>query len=111
MTSPRFVPRAESATPQLFGKSRRIVWRDLTNRSDSALDQHFAAKLQHEYALSVNQGLSRVDQSLREYCLTYGLDYTRWGRVLRGTVIMRLEDVVNAERNLGIRLTFADVEN
>jgi hypothetical protein len=39
-----------------------------------------------------------------EYATELGISWSRMGRMLRGRIIMRLEDVASAERLLGIAL-------
>lgn len=71
--------------------------------SESALDQLGGAKLQHAHAQQVRAALAADGATIASYARKNGLDETRLGRILRGDVIMRVEDMVNAERNLKLR--------
>ncbi|WP_166785948.1 hypothetical protein [Cryobacterium sandaracinum] len=71
--------------------------------SESALDQLGTAIRQHAHALQVRAALAADGVTIASYAKENGLDETRLGRILRGDVIMRVEDMVNAERNLKLR--------
>lgn len=104
MTSPRFVPRTYCRPTEQFGKSRTLQWKKPDSLTESELDQLGAAQLQHEYAYRIREALLSAGQTAKDFTETHGLDNTRFGRVLRGDVLMRFEDLANAERNLGLRL-------
>jgi hypothetical protein len=71
--------------------------------TESALDQLGTAKFQHAHAQQVRAALAVDGATIASYAKENGIDVTRLGRILRGDVIMRLEDMVNAERNLKLR--------
>ncbi|WP_167726409.1 hypothetical protein [Cryobacterium sp. TMT3-29-2] len=71
--------------------------------TESALDQLGTAKIQHVHAQQVRAALAADGATIASYAKDNGTDMTRLGRILRGDVIMRIEDMVNAERNLKLR--------
>jgi hypothetical protein len=101
MSDPRFRP-CEMAIPsdrQSFGKSTDIRW--LRGTTDEQVARIDAARLQHEFALAITRRLHSKRLSIREYAKSTGGGYDRLAKVLRGEVIMRLEDISDAERLLG----------
>lgn len=101
MSDPRFKP-CDLASPsdrRKFGKNDDIEWCDgVTDEQKSRID---AARLQHELALTINRRLESKVLSIRQYAMRTGGGYDRLAKVLRGEVIMRLEDISDAERLLG----------
>jgi hypothetical protein len=81
-----------------------LQWKKAEILTESELDQLGAAQLQHEYAYRIREALLSSGQTAKEFAEAHELDNTRFGRVLRGDVLMRFEDVANAERNLGLHL-------
>lgn len=101
MSDPRFHPR-EMAAPSdrhNFGKVEAISWRECTTELDAS--QNGAARLQHALALIIAGRLRDKGHSIRSYAKLVGLGHDRMAKVLRGEVVMRLEDVSDAERLLG----------
>lgn len=60
-----------------------------------------AAQLQHEYAIRIRVGIERAGSSLKAYASDAGMSYDRAGKMLRGEVVMRLEDIAMADVVLG----------
>ncbi|MBB5633121.1 ribosome-binding protein aMBF1 (putative translation factor) [Cryobacterium mesophilum] len=104
MTTARFRPRDCARTPAAFGYSREIRWADESGASDDRLDQIGTAKLQHEFAYRIRDALAARDLTVKDFAEMEGQDYFRWRRLLRGEIIMRLEDVTRVERSLELRL-------
>lgn len=103
MTNPRFLPRASCAPSTNFGTARPVTWDSSTGMTESALDQLGTAKLQHAHAQQVRAALAADGTTIASYAKANGIDKTRLGRILRGDVVVRVEDLVNAERNLKLR--------
>lgn len=101
MTSPRFAPRNYCLDPSQFGRYSDIHWRHPSGGSDQ-LDQWETARFQHRMAVQVREALAARNQALDDYAAEQGLNRNRIGRLLRGDIIMRLEDVMNVRRNLGL---------
>lgn len=54
----------------------------------------------HRMAVQIGEAIAAQGKTLDEYAAEHGLNRNRIGRLLRGNIIMRLEDVMNARRNL-----------
>lgn len=78
---------------------------DESSVSDDRLDQIGTAKLQHEFAYRIRDALADRDLTVKEFAKMEGQDYFRWRRLLRGEIIMRLEDVTRVGRSLELKLT------
>lgn len=85
---------------QNFGKIAEISW--LEGSSESETSQIEAARLQHALALKITDRLRERGYSIRTYADMAGVGYDRMAKVLRGEALMRLEDVSDAERLLGV---------
>ena len=103
VTNPRFRPRASCEPSTNFGTARLVTWESPDGMTESALDQLGTAKIQHVHAQQVRAALAADGATIASYAKDNGTDMTRLGRILRGDVIMRIEDMVNAERNLKLR--------
>jgi hypothetical protein len=102
MSDDRYVPRNYAADCRSFGNpSRRIEWRTVGDGDGeipvSEQDWLRAAKIQDQFARRIR---SSITGSVKEYAETHGLNERRLGRMLRGEVVMRLEDIATAERLL-----------
>lgn len=102
MSNPRFRPRDFISDKIGFGLKSRPFWIKVYDpQQQRQLD---AARMQHEWARLIWQALDRRDIELAEYARAAGDTSDRLERVLRGQVIMRLEDVATARRLLQISL-------
>lgn len=106
MSSPRFIPRRCSTEPENFGRTRQIGWVDDNDepsrvRSSYEQDRIAAARLQHRYAVVIRRRAREECGSLKAYAAKCEMPYDRLSKVMRGEVIMRLEDIAQAERILG----------
>lgn len=90
---------AEPADRRKFGKSTDITWVPAT--SSEMVRRIEASRLQHEFALVIRRRLVARSESIRQYSARVGIGYDRMAKVLRGEVIMRLEDIADADRLLG----------
>ncbi|TFC19906.1 hypothetical protein [Cryobacterium sp. MDB2-10] len=118
MSEPRYWPRDFSSEPESFGKARSVGWLPSTDDRSKALGN--AARLQHMYAVRIRsraKDISRrpvnangslaarteVDKKAPLKCLAAksGSSYTRLLGCLRGTVVMRLDDIAWADMVLG----------
>ena len=118
MSEPRYWPRNFSSEPESFGKARIVGWLPPTDGRSKALSN--AARLQHMYAVRIRsrakvieKGLlnvtgplaarTEVDKKAPLKCLAdkSGSSYTRLLGCLRGTVVMRLDDIAWADMVLG----------
>lgn len=103
MTDPRFYPRKYCEPPEHFGTARIVTWPDDAGMSASVRDQLGAAKLQHKYARWVRDLLEGDHMTVETFANIIDMNYTRLGRILRGDIVMRVEDIVNFDRNLKLR--------
>jgi len=98
MSNPRYRPRDYTTEPSAFGRAAVIQWRH-PNR-DWAKDQAVAAWMQHVYAVRINKSLRDRGMSLADYAKETGQSYDKVSKMLRGEVIMRLDDIAQAHRLL-----------
>lgn len=68
------------------------------------IDQLGAARMQHDIAYEMLREIKNATQyrSIKRYAESIGADPTRMGRMLRGSIVMRMEDIVSAFRHLGV---------
>lgn len=90
MTNPRYRPRDYCLEPELFGKRFELTWREVEERENARLA---AAQLQNRYAVFIRHQVRAKSKSLKIYAITAGVSYDRLMKMLRGDVIMRLEDL------------------
>jgi hypothetical protein len=100
----RYVPRSYTLDYHDFGKKESVRWLDEADLDDLELDRLGGAKLQHVMAVDMNQRIARRFLSLRHYAEHTGQKYERLARMLRGEIVMRLDDVANANRHLDLEL-------
>jgi hypothetical protein len=106
MSDPRYRPRDWAVEPALFGVGMDIKWGDDVNvQSDFA--QRGASALQHDVAVSVRNRLRDRPRrmSLKRLAAETEISYDRLSRLLRGEVVMRLEDIAAMEAVLGALVT------
>lgn len=104
MTVKRYEPRSFAVDFHDFGSVRKIRWKAEASLSGAELDYLLASQLQHAYAVRINEQIAKLHGTMREYANATGHNYQRLGRMLRGEIVMRLDDISNAERHLGIGL-------
>jgi len=102
MSDPRFRPRRYTPDPKLFGKAPEIRWNDASTEQQAT--QVVASRIQHDYAVVIRAAADRQHGNLKAYAEATDADYQRLARVLRGDAIMRLEDIADAHRHLGVPL-------
>ena len=56
--------------------------------------------MQHRVACRIRDRVKVQNSTVAGYAALAGIDATRLGRLLRGDIIMRLEDIINAERTI-----------
>ncbi len=95
MGKPKYVPREWAIDPELFGRSAAIEWKRPTNEIE--LRQQYAARIQNLYATRIRARLKLRKMKLTAYAARTGKGYDRLSKVLRGEVLMRIEDVADAE--------------
>jgi hypothetical protein len=91
-------PRRYTTEPSAFGKAATIGWVEAHNEPEA--DRLLAA--QHQYAVRINARVRVKFGSLEGYAEAAGLSYDGISKIVRGEALMRLEDLANAERVLGI---------
>lgn len=102
MSDPRFQPRlmAVPSDRGRFGRVAQIAW--LEGSTESEVKRIATARLQHALVVKIMAKLQDKGQNIRSYADLAGVSYDRMGKVLRGEALMRLEDVADAERLLGV---------
>jgi hypothetical protein len=96
---PRYAPRDFTSEPAAFGRAARLTWPPPLTRKDAV--RRRAAQLQHRYALRIRARLVAKRLNVSGYAKEAGTNYDRLARVLRGEVVMRLEDIALADLVLG----------
>jgi len=111
MVSDRYVPRRFAIDDQLFGKERVIKWKSTENLDDLEVGQRRAAQIQHHAALAIRAALNRSARyhSVADYARAVDVSERRMAELLRGDIVMRLEDIAVAERVLKIRFLSRDI--
>lgn len=111
MANSRYVPRWFAFDDQLFGKERAIKWKPDTNLGDLELDQRRAAQMQHNVAFAIRAALGQSARyhSMADYARAADVSERRMTDLLRGDVVMRLEDIATAERVLKIRFLSREI--
>jgi len=112
MSTPRFTPRQLCRVPKEFGKVEDPEWLADFGQSDGWRDQLGAAQMQHRFSYAMRSRIRSVGRgTVLGYAAETGADATRLGRMLRGEVIMRLEDIASAERHLDLSISIAALRN
>jgi hypothetical protein len=105
MPKPRFEPRSFSAEPKSFGRAARMLWNPIEeDASEAHRDRAAAARNQHRFAIAIRKAAIERNRTVEDYADVIGQKFGRFNSILNGSAIMRLEDVANAERNLGLKL-------
>ena len=103
VSDPRFKPRSFTLDPRGFGKVAQLRWREAGEAGEET--QVITAQVQHEFAYAITEAVTRSPhRTVKAYAKATGTDYQRLTKILRGDVIMRLEDIADAHRHLGIPL-------
>lgn len=106
MTTPRFVPKQMVSRPKYFGTipAENLGWTDPDLDGVNPVWRR-AAQHQAVLAFAMNRHLLYKNVSLEAWCEVGGFSAQRLRRVLRGDVIMRLEDVAAFEIVSGVALS------
>lgn len=99
MTNPRFRPRQYAHIPSEFGKFDVITWNPPASPEDN--DRLWAAKVHHTFACRINRRLRERRETVAKYAEMTGTGYDRMGKMLRGDVLIKFEDIAQADRLLG----------
>lgn len=99
MSDPRYRPRDFTYEPRAFGYATDIRWKEAT--TDREADLIEASRIQHYFALLIRRRIRDEQIPMNRYVTKAGDTYDRISRILRGTAIMRFEDVARADRILG----------
>lgn len=111
MSNPRYVPRDCAVEPKLFGRAGDFEWKSLGEIT--AMYPHLAdtesrgrglllaAGLQHRYARRIRHRLQATRTTLKSYVADAGVGYDRMVKVLRGSAVLRLEDIAIADVLIG----------
>ncbi|MEZ7715529.1 hypothetical protein O3790_07375 [Micrococcus luteus] len=103
MSNPRYVPRLWARRPSEFGRRLDLEWREpATAMERSELD---AARRQNGVTLCIRRGLDEQGRTIRWYAEQASCGYDRMTKLLRGAIVMRLQDITDAERILDLDLT------
>ena len=89
-TGPRYEPRAMLIHPEEFG---RKMHPEFVEESDANIAQVSGAMVQHVFAKGIRDALMERGMSVVILSDMTGLNYQRLTRMLRGSVLMRMDDV------------------
>lgn len=95
MGNPKFKPRDWAVDPDLFGRSAAIEWKRPSGEIE--LREQFAARVQNLWASRIRARLRLRKIKISAYAARTGKGYDRLSKVLRGDVLMRIEDIADAE--------------
>ena len=95
VTDSRYVPRDLSDQPAGFGRGENLIWKTSDVPVESTRIR--AAKIQHFYSLRIRKRMADKPMSAKQFASESGIRYDRLMKVLRGEMIMRLEDIAAAD--------------
>ena len=93
------MPRNLSDEPGSFGQAEVLRWKSGESVGDATRIR--AAKLQHFYSIRIRQRIKDKRLTAKQFASESGISYDRLMKVLRGEMIMRLEDIAAADLILG----------
>lgn len=100
---PKYTPRAYCKIPSLFGVNPTVTFEPPARTADE-VSLCVAAEIQHRFACHVGAYLAEHDRTKKWLAERAMMDRTRLGRLLNGTVAMRLADMgrITAALKLGL---------
>jgi hypothetical protein len=101
VTKPRFVPKSMCRPAEGFGRSASVQWESPARMTAAQRDQLGAAEMQHHIAVAMRRAIESSVGSVAKYATEADVEPARVGRMLRGEIVMRLEDIAAADRHLG----------
>jgi len=104
MSYSRFAPRDHTGEPSGYGRIQTLRWNPA--ETAEATVQLAAAQLQHQFGLVFRQHAAARGLPLKSYASAVGMKYARLCRVLRGEVVMQVEDMVTAAAYFGFNIAF-----
>ncbi|MEV0572779.1 hypothetical protein AB0H79_09725 [Micrococcus luteus] len=97
------MPRSWARRPELFGRRVDVEWGEAAAAAELAeLD---AARRQNVITVAIRRALDEQGWTIRWYAQQVGCSYDRMTRLLRGEIVMRLQDITDAERILRVGIT------
>lgn len=96
-TGPRYEPRLLLKNPREFGKKLEPEFVAETGENSAQIS---GAMVQHVFAKGIREALMERGMSLLELSEWTGLNYQRLTRMLRGSVVMRIDDIGIFARHL-----------
>jgi transcriptional regulator with XRE-family HTH domain len=99
MTGPRYVPRSFCEDPSGFGRDVGTRWKRPGSPIESV--QTHAARLQHQFVLRIRERLVVKQMSSKAFATAAGMTTQRLNRLMRGEILIRLEDLAAADLILG----------
>lgn len=105
MPNPRYVPRTFAVHPAEFGHDWNIEWHTPTDRQQQQIAA-VGARLQHGIAWHARKAIRRNPhhRSVRAFAEANQINYTRLSAMLRGEIIMRLDDAAHLCQLLDLTL-------
>lgn len=84
-----------------------MKWKPARSLSPTEIDNLIAAQVHHLVAYRIQKAIYRAGLTREEAAVEHGMGENRLGRLLRGEVVLRLEDIAWADRTfkLGILAT------
>lgn len=104
MSDPRYVPCSWARQPEQFGRRVDVQWRHPS--SDGERSELDAVRRQHLVTVRIRRALDEQGRTIRWYARQAGCGYDRMTKLLRGEIVMRLQDITDAERILRLGITF-----
>ncbi|TFB56756.1 hypothetical protein [Cryobacterium tagatosivorans] len=92
-------PRDLTEEPDGFGRVRALPWKTAVSRESEAF--LLVAQRQHTYSVRIRRRIKETGSNLKAYAREAGTSYDRLGKLLRGVIVMRLEDIAMADVVLG----------
>lgn len=99
MSDPRFVAAFWCADgPSVFGNKEKIDWKWDAATTDDGLDQLRVAQVHHDLVCRLRSALRSRHWTIDDYAREVGYSRDRMGKLMRGTAVLRLEDIAAMER-------------
>lgn len=93
------IPREFTEDPEGFGRVQTLRWKRVATLELQV--PLLASKWQHAYAFRIRGRIKATGSNLKTYARDAGTSYDRLGKLLRGVVPMRLDDIAVADILLG----------
>lgn len=108
MPSRTYAPRSYLVRPTNFGRFQEVQWREVVGEQEA--DRLTASQWQHFVAVAVRDSAQYLDKTLDRVAEETRVGKQQFWRMMRGDIVMQLEDFAAMRRIFNIRLLSAQVD-